>query len=660
MFIRIVFIILLFLPVAVNAQFNTDRLVTIGRSALYYEDYVLSIQYFNQAINAKPYLYEPWFYRGVAKYYLADYAGAEQDCSEAIKRNPYVVGVYELRGLTRIQQDRFDDAVDDYTKALKYDPENKNLWHNRILCRMENKDYVQALADLDTMLTRWSKYAKGYSMQADIYLRQEDTVAAIKAIDRSIEIDPYDGNTWQMKAVVRLKQSRWKEADECLGKAIHLKPKNAELYINRALARININNLRGAMSDYDIALDLEPDNFLGHYNRGLLRSQVGDDNRAITDFDFVLQLEPENVMALFNRALLLDKTGDLRGAVRDYSKVISKYPNFWTGLHNRASCYRRMGMNKQAEADEMRVYKAQLYKSLYGRQPRLNKSQMRKWGDVDPDKYNQLAVSDEEDTKQEYKNSYRGKVQNRKVDMAFLPMFELSFENTESEVHAYNSFDKMVDEYNRTENKNNKLYVNTGRISLDEKQSGHYFMLIDSIGDVMQTVGNDTERQHLLFKRAVAYTLIQNFESAVADLSEYIEKDSTTSLAYWQRAVCLAKINEFNASLKTEADGKAVVMSADNIGYVLSDFEKALKYDKESVYLYYNIGNVHALKKDYLSAISCYTKTIELDGNFAEAYYNRGVAEIHAGNTAKGISDLSKAGELGLYSAYSIIKKYGK
>ena len=42
---------------ASHAQLNTDRLITIGRSALYYEDYVVSIQYFNQAITAKPYLY---------------------------------------------------------------------------------------------------------------------------------------------------------------------------------------------------------------------------------------------------------------------------------------------------------------------------------------------------------------------------------------------------------------------------------------------------------------------------------------------------------------------------------------------------------------------------------------------------------------------------
>ena len=73
------------------AQINTDRVMMIGRNALYFEDYVLSIQYFNQVINAKPYLADPYFFRGLAKINLDDYPGAESDCSEAIERNPFVV-----------------------------------------------------------------------------------------------------------------------------------------------------------------------------------------------------------------------------------------------------------------------------------------------------------------------------------------------------------------------------------------------------------------------------------------------------------------------------------------------------------------------------------------------------------------------------------------
>ncbi len=49
---------ILLLPTLLYAQINTERVMTIARNALYFEDYVLSIQYFNQVINAKPYLYD--------------------------------------------------------------------------------------------------------------------------------------------------------------------------------------------------------------------------------------------------------------------------------------------------------------------------------------------------------------------------------------------------------------------------------------------------------------------------------------------------------------------------------------------------------------------------------------------------------------------------
>ena len=50
-----------FLPVAAWAQINTDRMMLMGRNALYYEDYVLSIQRFNMVISAKHYFSEPYF-----------------------------------------------------------------------------------------------------------------------------------------------------------------------------------------------------------------------------------------------------------------------------------------------------------------------------------------------------------------------------------------------------------------------------------------------------------------------------------------------------------------------------------------------------------------------------------------------------------------------
>ena len=641
------------LPFAAKGQFNTDRLLTIGRSALYYEDYVLSIQYFNQAIGSKPYLYEPWFYRGVAKYYLDDFAGAEADCSEALKRNPYVVNVYELRGLTRIRQKEYAGAIADYSQALKYDPENRNFWTNRVLCRIELKDYADALADIDTMLVRWRDNAVCHVMRADVYLQQGDTARAEASLHRSTELDPYATQAWAALSVISLSRGKWRDAEKYLDKAIHLQPKQAGYYINRAMARVNQNNLRGAMDDYDTAIDHDPNNFLGHYNRGLLRAQVGDDNRAITDFDFVLRLEPDNLMALFNRALLLDKTGDVRGAIRDYSKVIAEFPNFWVGLHHRAACYRRLGMNKQAEADEFRIYKARLYKSLYGAQPRLNRKQMRKRSDLDLSKYNQLVVADEQETERKYESDYRGRVQDHKADMTLLPMFELSYEPHASEVRSFVAYDRLVEAYNQNASGvHRRLYVNCGQATLSEPQSRIYFSLIDSLSAAMGVTDGQAASCEQMFGRAVAYSVIQNFESAREDLSACLLSDSTSALAYWQRAVCQSKMNAFNASLGTD-----VAMQTAN---VLSDLCSAIELSPQSPYLYYNRGNVYAARKDYAHAIEDYTAALKLDATLAEAYYNRGLVHILAKDIKAGTADLSKAGELGIYTAYSVIKRYSK
>ena len=46
------------------------------------------------------------------------------------------------------------------------------------------------------------------------------------------------------------------------------------------------------------------------------------------------------------------------------------------------------------------------------------------------------------------------------------------------------------------------------------------------------------------------------------------------------------------------------------------------------------------------------------DIDFAEAYFNRGLTYIYIGENEKGLADLSKAGELGIYQAYNLITRF--
>ena len=655
MFLRIVSFIFIWVAVSCNctAQYNVDRLMTNGRVALHYEDYVLSIQYFNHAINQKPYLWEPWQLRAISKFYLEDWQGAEEDASKALELNPYVVSLYDLRGLSRIRLNKYADAINDYTKAISIESNNQNYWYNRALCSLEMKDYDCALAQLDTIISKWSNYVTAYIVRGEVYLQKKDTINALQSIEQALMNDRHCADAWRMKAYILFSKSQWREAEESFDNALKYKPKDVGCYINRGLSRFHQNNLRGAMSDYDIAIDLSPDNFLAHYNRGLLRSQVGDDNRAIEDFNHVLTYEPYNIMALFNRATLLDKTGNLRAAIRDYSLVIEKFPNFWTGLQYRAACYRKLGMIAMAEKDEFRILSAQMNKHL-GVQQRWSKGQlsaMRKLNEIDLDKYHEPIIDDTHIEEHEYMSEYRGKIQNRQTTITFQPYIALTIDNKNMPEGTRMLFDTNMDNYIESVKRillNCNFVPILGRIG--EGTGTATFAAIDSINQYIPDCKNYKEANIMTKLRSVAYSSAQNYQDAIKDLNNVLESEPDNAIALWQKIVCMSMLAEYEHDTSN-----ATSSSIMHKGIVL-EYDRLNEKIRNNALILYNEATFYARCGEYQKALELFSTSIKNDERLACAYFNRGIIFLKTNNIEDATKDLSKAGELGLYSAYSLIK----
>ena len=75
-------------------------------------------------------------------------------------------------------------------------------------------------------------------------------------------------------------------------------------------------------------------------------------------------------------------------------------------------------------------------------------------------------------------------------------------------------------------------------------------------------------------------------------------------------------------------------------------------------YFHFNLGNLYCLSADHINSIESYTKAIELYPYMGDAYFNRGLVLIYLKDREKGCIDLSRAGELGVSDAYSVINKY--
>ena len=671
-----------------TAQVNTDRVMLIGRNALYFEDYVLAIQYFNQVIGSKPYLAAPYYYRGMAKFFLDDFKGAEDDCSLCLERNPYWLAAYQLRGAARQNREDYEGASADYARSLEYLPEDKITLLNMGIVNIELKKYDLAEKTFEDVLRLYPDYTPGYLMRAALFLEKGDTTRAFQNYDTTIELDPYTSHSFAARGVLYLQQEKYNKSLADLDEAIRLDPYFEGNYINRGLVRYHLKDLRGAMADYDRVIEMDSNNLIARFNRGLLRAQVADNNRAIKDFDKVIELEPTNTIAYLNRSMLNAEIGDNVNALKDLNVVLEEHPDFFQGYYSRAQLKREMNDLKGAENDYLlaRRKEAEAKKQIDNNDlaktddtKTAKSSDTREETDKDIEKFNMLVVADKKaEEKSKYKSETRGKVQNLKTEILLEPKFVITYYERPLEVRRPVYYSALIDKVNSTLDLAWKIRATNSEASLNELQVKTHFR---SIENYSKKIDEAADNANLYFGRGIDFMLIQDYASAIEDFDKVIAKDANFILAYFARALARSKQVEFNPEVQETRTrlvdlptrmklplGKDIPLvgakvtpevSKKTLEYdvILKDYERVLNLDPDFIYAYYNRAEILSIQKDYRGAISDYSESIKREPQFAEAYFNRGLARLSVGETGSGLDDLRKAGELGVVEAYSIIKR---
>lgn len=671
-----------------SAQINTERVTLIGRNALYFEDYVLAIQYFNQVIKAKPYLAEPYYYRAIAKYYLDDFKGSEDDCTLCLERNPFLTGAYQLRADARQNQKNYKGALADYKLSLKENPNDKFILINLGIVNIEDKKFDEAEKYLNDLIKIHPNYTQGILTRANLYLEEKDTIKALEDLNLAIEKDKYFSPSFSMRGSVYLMQKEYDKALTDYDEAIKLDPITTANYINRGLTKYYKNDLRGSMADYDHVITIDPNNIMAHFNRALLRSQVGDDNRAINDFDFVIKNEPDNYIAYMNRALLKNNIGDVKGALTDLNKVLKEYPDFYQGYQIRSDIKRKQNDLKGAEQDfyaARNIEEKVKREVLSGKAPKKDKenNKTREKSDKTIDKFNLLVVADKEEAeKNKYNSETRGKVQNKQANIELLASYSVSYYEKENELQKFIHFNKDIDKLNRQNILSRKLVITNQEVPLDSVQIEIHFA---SINEYSKLIGEQPENSVLYFARGLDYMLVQDFASAIEDFSKATSLDPKFTLAYFNLAVAYTKqlksklsvpelyaqdntLNEFTMNMplngtKTAASSnigdntKKSISTKIDYEQIISNYNKVIELSPDFIFAYYNKAEVKAMQNDFRGAILDYNEAIRHDSDFADAYYNRGLCRLRVKDNERGLDDLRKAGEFGIINAYSIIKR---
>ncbi|MDO4789542.1 MAG: tetratricopeptide repeat protein, partial [Porphyromonas sp.] len=299
----------------VHAQVDSNKALTVGRNALHFKDYLLSIRYFSSAISASPEKAEPYFFRAVAKHSLGDYIGAEMDCDSCLLRNQFMYNAYFLRGISRHALGKDSLAAKDYEKVLYNNPDHQGALHNSALIHLTNKEYEEMDRNIARLQRFYPQYLPTYFIQSNAMLERQDTTAAISQLEKVKSLDALSSEPYRILSSIYYSRKQIPEALRELDGGIALNSKDKRLYILRGIINYQIHNIREALEDYTQAISLDSNDRTARFNRAQLRMRVGDMNAAIEDYDVVLALNPKDQISRFNRGLLRKDLGIYNGAV---------------------------------------------------------------------------------------------------------------------------------------------------------------------------------------------------------------------------------------------------------------------------------------------------------------------------------------------------------
>lgn len=647
-----------------EAQMNIDHYMRVGQTRTQIGNYTGAIEYFNIVLRFKPHLAEAYFYRGIAKHQLEDYRGAINDYNTAIDIKPFYPQAYMNRGMAYHNLKNYKKAIADYNRALEFDPDNENIYNNRGIAKLAQKNIEGAIEDYN----------------------------------QALRVNPKSTYALMNRSNAKIVSGDIKGAIKDLNEVIIIRPHYAAAYLNRGIARFELNDYASALRDYDQSINFDPKNALAFNNRGIIKQKLEDYRGAIMDYDMAIVLNPEMASAYFNRAMAKEIL-KLPGYQNDYSIAAQLNPKF--DIESQRIEAEKQAFNQKYPLSNRNQQTSQNQQNNQGNPASANQSaqdstlnnqnqpnpataQNNVSGDEESEEKEKSFFDDDEPDNKRDKRRVNlmiedsrelpgddeevddGLVQNRNIVIDLQPIFIISaFEKNAVDYDRFQYYNSAINEINE-QNNYDPLFTISNKSNAGYRPVFENFILFFNEKIRIQ------QSSHNYLNRGIFYSLTGDYNKSLDDLNRTIDMDSKQGIAYFVRANCRYKMLEeieILAGLNNEMSVKIGARNLDNatksdepaaLDYklILEDYQTTLTLNPAFFFGYFNRAFINIRLGEYKTAIEDLNHAIELEPEFAEAYFNRGLTKIYMDDLEGGALDLSRAGELGIYGAYNIIKRY--
>lgn len=216
---------------------------------------------------------------------------------------------------------------------------------------------------------------------------------------------------------------------------------------------------------------------------------------------------------------------------------------------------------------------------------------------------------------------------------------------------------------------NNTSYLTLDLYGLIELKKEKYWEAIDWFNMAIQI---DSSQYVSYYNRGIAYRYLGEEELALSDINKAISLNVNNQYAFYSRALIKKELGDFSGAILDYDSAIQIDSLYSDAIYnraftykILGDYSNASKDIDLVINLpenrpeYWNMkGNLLILHGDVRASIACFDKAISYDMNYAEAYYNRGVANLLANRPLQGCNDFERSTALGYTRADVIFANF--
>ncbi len=633
----------------VNAMsYEANSLYQQACSAEYKEDYKTAVDKLLQALAISD--NDVMIYTKLAGVYseMGEYDNALATYAKVAELKPSDGYIYLSVGGIYEDQGKYLEALKAYNKVAEMCPEYLYNYLNIANVQYQLRDYKSAIENYNKFLSTYSQHVDARENLAASYMNSGDYTNAVNEYESLYRRNPVAFKNFANYGLALFQVKNYQKASEFLEKAVDANPENTSAHVSLALSYQELGKNDLALAQYDVVFRQQPALNSIRLDYANLLADMGQDEAAVENYKIFIANYPKDARAYQNIGVVYKRLNKLDETIVNYEKALALQADKKDIdlVEDLAQCYhlKKDYPNALKYYDEVLAVKKGDYDTLYNKALVLHA--MNNYNDAIAIYTELLKQKQEPEVKHNLTSALIAQADDYLKDMNYslaTETYERAIQEGAKDASVYFG---LAQSYRACKLNDKALEFYEKAISLAPENTAYSKEYTEFIASINKAPAIQTDAVSEGGIKEISLSMDSAKETEVSQ-AEQNKKFISAGDESFEKGSFDEAVKNYQEALKLNPSDEVTLLKIGNIYYNdKKDNKNAINFYKKSIVVnpnyadgWFNLGLVYANENNNGKAKECFHRVITLNPNYSYAYYALGIAYEQDGNEKEALNN---------------------